>query len=95
MCSELSYFVVFDFSYAQQDPQHLARRPTIVTYRHHSITFAEILKRYGKLCPASQVRKNLKFTLSRGYLIPMRSTVLDLKKSLRRDSVDGVVLFTF
>ncbi len=95
MCSEVSHFVVFDFSYAQISRENLARRPTVVTYRHPTITFNDILQRYIRLCPAARARKNLRFTLSRGYIIPMQSTVLDLRKSLRRESVDGLVLFTF
>jgi hypothetical protein len=95
MCSELSHFVIFDFSYAQQSRENLGRKPTVVTYRHPTITFNEVLQRYTRLCPSARSRKNIRFTLPRGYIIPMRHTVLELRKSLRRESVDGLVLFTF
>lgn len=71
----------------------MKKTPTIVTYRHDDITFKEILKRYLKLSPKK--KEGIRFTLSRGFIISMKSTVLDLKKSLRRDNLDGVVLFTY
>jgi hypothetical protein len=78
MYSELRYFAVFDLYYVPKAPYNTARKPTIVTYQHDGISFKEILKKYLELCPNFK-KVNLNFTLSEGYTIPMRFTVLDLK----------------
>jgi hypothetical protein len=39
MCSELSYFIVYDFPQRRKAEYIPIRRPTIVTYKDDNITF--------------------------------------------------------
>lgn len=68
--------------------------PFMVTFREDSINFEEIMDRYLKLNPAEKrANKMLVFTLPIGSVINRNMTVNNLKKQLRRDSVEGVNLF--
>lgn len=72
----------------------MKKKPTVVTFRDDSIKFKEILARYLKLTNNKDKNIHFQFTLSKGYRIPMKNTMADLKKSLRKSNLDGVVLFT-
>lgn len=66
----------------------------MVTFRNDSITFIEIMDRYLRLNPSEKrANKTLVFTLPIGSIINQNMTVKNLKKQLRRDSVEGLNLF--
>jgi hypothetical protein len=71
----------------------MCKGPTSITYREDEITFKEILQRYLVRNEKMRDGPGLRFTLSGGHRIPMKSTVSDLKKGLRKANLDGVALF--
>lgn len=72
----------------------MKKKSTVITFRNDEITFKEIVNRYLKLANIKKLNINYRFTLSKGYRIPMKYTIADLKKTLRKSNLDGVVLFT-
>lgn len=97
--SELNCIFVFGFPHEDKlIPQNQNKKPIRVTFKStdlKTLTIQNIREKYLKLLPASAKKKNLRFTLSKGFVLKLRSTLAEVKNLLRRQSIDGIVLFTF
>jgi hypothetical protein len=91
----MGYFLIYPYSFDRRQKVEAEKiDPFVVTFRQDSITFEQILESYLRLNPSEKRNgKMLTFTLPGGAFINRGLSVKNLKKQLRRDSLDGLNLY--